>query len=186
MDGKVQIVPIQSVTKRKINRNATALDSQNNNLNVGDIVNVIDGSFAVRIKKIYFCLNFLFFFWIFPVAGPFVAFGHTDLPQANYTAHYLGMRNHTLAAIPMDDIRGIISFPSFHVSSAIIMTWFLRRLRYVFSIAVLLNIGMSIGALVIGGHYLIDVIAGIGLGFVTIFVISRLEKGYPEMRLPFL
>lgn len=47
-DGKVQIIPIQSVTKRKINRNATALDSQNNNLNVGDIVNVNDGPFAVR------------------------------------------------------------------------------------------------------------------------------------------
>ncbi|CAF4188371.1 unnamed protein product [Rotaria sp. Silwood2] len=48
MDEKVQIVPIQSVIKRKINRNATALDSQNNNFNVGDIVNVNDGLFANR------------------------------------------------------------------------------------------------------------------------------------------
>jgi transcription elongation factor SPT5 len=51
MDGKVQVLSIQSVTKRKINRNIAALDSQNNNLNVGDMVTVIDGTFAVRIKK---------------------------------------------------------------------------------------------------------------------------------------
>jgi transcription elongation factor SPT5 len=51
MDGKVQVLSIQSVTKRKINRNVAVLDSQNNNLNVGDMVTVIDGPFAVRIKK---------------------------------------------------------------------------------------------------------------------------------------
>jgi transcription elongation factor len=59
MDGKVQLLQIQSITKRRINRNATALDSQNNNLNVGDIVNVVDGPFAVRIfifsSQIYLC-----------------------------------------------------------------------------------------------------------------------------------
>ncbi len=63
MDGKVQVAPIQSVTKRKINRNATALDSQNNNLNVGDIVNVIEGPFANRqgqIKHLYRHFVFIF------------------------------------------------------------------------------------------------------------------------------
>ena len=51
-DGKVQVVPVQSVTKRKVHRNATALDSQNNNLNVGDMVNVVDGPHAVGISLI--------------------------------------------------------------------------------------------------------------------------------------
>lgn len=67
MDGKVQIVPIQSVTKRKINRNATALDSQNNNLNVGDMVNVDDGSFAVKIHlnlNAFFKDNYIIFIFI--------------------------------------------------------------------------------------------------------------------------
>ena len=61
MDGKIQIVPIQSVSKRKSNRNATALDSQNNNLNISDMVNVIDGTFAVKQKnRFFFLLNLLF------------------------------------------------------------------------------------------------------------------------------
>ena len=42
IDGKVQIVPIQSVSKRKVQRNATALDSRNNNLNVNDIENEVE------------------------------------------------------------------------------------------------------------------------------------------------
>ena len=63
MDGKVQVVQVQSVTKRKINRNATALDSQNNNLNVADIVNVVDGPNPNRqgqIKHIYRHFVFIF------------------------------------------------------------------------------------------------------------------------------
>lgn len=51
MDGKVQILPSQSVRKRQISRNAMALDSQNNHLNAADIVHVIDGPFAVRNSK---------------------------------------------------------------------------------------------------------------------------------------
>ncbi|CAF1536899.1 unnamed protein product [Adineta ricciae] len=56
MDGKVVKQPIQSVTKRRVNRNATALDSQNNNLNIGDIVNVVEGpnnNKQGQIKHIY-------------------------------------------------------------------------------------------------------------------------------------
>jgi hypothetical protein len=63
MDGKVQMVPIQSITKRKINRNATALDSQNNNLNAGDIVNVNEGLFAVNISLLNIHLFIFFHFY---------------------------------------------------------------------------------------------------------------------------
>ncbi|CAF2502362.1 unnamed protein product [Rotaria sp. Silwood2] len=60
---KFQVVPIQSVTKRKINRNATEFNSENNNLNVDDIVNVIDGSFSNsqgQINHLYGHLIFIF------------------------------------------------------------------------------------------------------------------------------
>lgn len=76
MDGKVQMTPIQSVTKRKINRNATALDSQNNNLNVGDIVNVIDGPNTNRqgqIKHLYRHFVFIFCRTLNENSGIFVA-----------------------------------------------------------------------------------------------------------------
>lgn len=123
-------------------------------------------------------------FGLFPVAGPLVYFQHTDLPQAYYAEHYLQMRSHALAAIPMDDIRGIVSFPSFHVSSAVIITYFFRRLSFISVLVVILNTGMSIGALVIGGHYLVDVLAGLVVGLATIAVIRWLQGTEPEQRLP--
>ena len=76
MDGKVQVVQIQSVTKRKINRNATALDSQNNNLNVNDMVNVTDGPMNNRqgqIKHIYRHFVFIFCRTLNENSGMFVA-----------------------------------------------------------------------------------------------------------------
>ncbi|CAF3585929.1 unnamed protein product [Adineta steineri] len=76
MDGKTQVVPIQSVTKRKVNRNATALDSQNNNLNSGDIVNVVDGPNSNRqgqIKHLYRHFVFIFCRTLTENSGIFVA-----------------------------------------------------------------------------------------------------------------
>jgi membrane-associated phospholipid phosphatase len=125
----------------------------------------------------------LLIFGLFPVAGPFIYFQHTDLSQARYAEHYLQMRSHAMAAIPMDDIRGIISFPSFHVASAVIITYFFRRLSFISGLVVVLNIGMSIGALVIGGHYLVDVLAGLVVGLATIAVLRWLQGTQPEQRL---
>lgn len=50
--GKVQVIPVQSATKAEMNRNSIALDSQNNHLNVEDIVDVVDGPFANRQGRI--------------------------------------------------------------------------------------------------------------------------------------
>ena len=125
----------------------------------------------------------LFVFALIPVAGPFVYFKHLDMPGALYVEHYLQMRSHARSEISMDDLRGIVSFPSFHVSSAIIITYFLRGLPIVFPLAILVNIGMSIGALFIGGHYLSDVLAGLIVGVITIGVIRWLEGAGPEPRL---
>jgi membrane-associated phospholipid phosphatase len=126
----------------------------------------------------------LFVFTLVPVAGPFVYFNHLDMPGALYVEHYLQMRNHARSTIPMDDLRGIVSFPSFHVSGAVIITYFLRGLPVVFPLAILGNIGMTIGALFIGGHYLSDVLAGLIVGLITIVLIHWLEGPGPEQRLP--
>ncbi|UJR38519.1 hypothetical protein I4U23_031185 [Adineta vaga] len=76
MDGKVAPAKIQSVTKRKINRNATALDSQNNNLNAGDIVNVIEGPHNNKqgqIKHLYRHFVFIYSRTLNENGGLFVA-----------------------------------------------------------------------------------------------------------------
>lgn len=48
MHGKVMTVRHQAVNRRKDNRFAVALDSEQNNIHVKDIVKVIDGPHSVR------------------------------------------------------------------------------------------------------------------------------------------
>ena len=52
MHGKVMTVKHQSVNRRKDNRFAVALDSEQNNIHVKDIVKVIDGPHSVRIISV--------------------------------------------------------------------------------------------------------------------------------------
>lgn len=47
MNGKVLTVRHQAVNRRKDNRSALALDSEQNNIHVKDIVKVIDGPHSV-------------------------------------------------------------------------------------------------------------------------------------------
>ena len=119
----------------------------------------------------------------FPVAGPFFYFQHLDLPVAGYELHYLKMRAHALPSIPMNDLRGIISFPSFHVSSAVILAYLFRGVPVLFPLAIAVNVGMSVGALFIGGHYLSDALAGLVVGGFTVVVLQWLDGDVPEPRL---
>lgn len=51
MHGKVVTVRHQAVTQKKDNRFAVALDSDQNNIHVKDIVKVIDGPHSVSAKS---------------------------------------------------------------------------------------------------------------------------------------
>lgn len=53
-DGKTIQVKHQSISKKKDSRHAVALDSDNNNLQVKDIVKVIDGAHAVSYDRMPF------------------------------------------------------------------------------------------------------------------------------------
>jgi hypothetical protein len=121
--------------------------------------------------------------WIFPVAGAFVVFDHGSLPQASFTADYLGMRAHTMAQIPLDDPRGMISFPSFHASSAVLLTYLVRGIPVLYPAAFLFNGLMVLGTPFFGGHYLVDVLAGLAVAGITIVILERVDLGKELRRL---
>lgn len=58
MHGKVLTVRHQAVNRRKDNRSALALDSEQNNIHVKDIVKVIDGPHSVS-RLLPFALRLL-------------------------------------------------------------------------------------------------------------------------------
>jgi len=77
-------------------------------------------------------------------------------------------------------ITGLVSFPSYHAAAGLLFTWAawpLRRLRWPIA---LLNLLMLLSALTIGCHYLIDLIAGLIVGAISVWVaVAALELAAP-------
>jgi hypothetical protein len=82
-----------------------------------------------------------------------------DLPPA---------RNGTLRHLDLMGLGGIVTFPSFHAASAVLYAWALWPVRWMRPIVVLAFTAMLAATPINGGHYLIDVIAGIAIAALSI------------------
>jgi len=95
--------------------------------------------------------------------------------------------------VPMPYI-GIISFPSFHASMAVLFTAAVRGNRYLFVPTFCLNAILLIATVVIGYHYFVDVLAGVTIAFAALYCAraiysspptsSRLEESLIELGEP--
>lgn len=106
-----------------------------------------------------------------PATGPFITGGLDALPPgADFTEHFLAAHAHKLTGI--DEMRGIISFPSYHACTAVLLTYFSRPIRPLFLALLPANALMLMATPVFGGHYLVDVLAGLGVAAMTIATTS--------------
>lgn len=80
----------------------------------------------------------------------------------------LPIRAGTLRSIDLNTFIGVISFPSFHAAGATILGWAMLRTRLLWLLFALLNVGVTASALVDGGHYMIDLIGGCGVAYLSI------------------
>ncbi len=84
------------------------------------------------------------------------------------------------------ELSGIISFPSVHAAVAVLCAWAWwhnRLLRYP---VLAINVLMAISAVPNGGHYLVDVIAGIAVAVWVILAVDRVEarlEAHSDLRL---
>lgn len=69
---------------------------------------------------------------------------------------------------------GIVTFPSFHTVMAVLLIYVSIPFRLVRWIAIPINIGMVVSTPYHGGHYLIDVIAGLVIAFIGIYLAERI------------
>ncbi|SFL19886.1 phosphatase PAP2 family protein [Methylorubrum salsuginis] len=88
------------------------------------------------------------------------ALWHLDMLQALRDGRF-----HTLALF---EIRGLVTFPSFHASLAVLTGWALRPVPVIGPLALLLNATIVVAAIGAGGHYLPDVMAGAALAFALV------------------
>jgi membrane-associated phospholipid phosphatase len=85
----------------------------------------------------------------------------------------LALRDGSLRHLELFQLAGIVSFPSFHVASAVLYMWALWPVRGFASLSVAMNVLMIAATPVIGAHYMIDVIGGIALAAGSIMLAKR-------------
>jgi hypothetical protein len=97
---------------------------------------------------------------LFPAACAFTYYGFESLiDQTRFINHFESLRASTFQTIRFDDIEGLISFPSFHVAGALMVTWAFRSHRAWLWPLVVLNIGLVAATFMTGAHYVVDVFA---------------------------
>jgi membrane-associated phospholipid phosphatase len=100
----------------------------------------------------------------------------------NFAEHLDGVRSGALPAVPLGDLRGIISFPSYHTAAAVLAIWAIWPVRFIRWPMLALNGLMIAAAPVEGAHYLTDVIGGAVVGVIAI-VIARETRRVLRQRL---
>jgi len=110
-------------------------------------------------------------FSLLPAIGPGAA--EPEI-QALYVTQLIRLRSGTVTAIDMSNLAGIISFPSYHAVMACLLTYAHRGMRLFWPIAVI-NTLMLVATPSHGGHYVVDVIAGVVIALLTIAAIRTAQ-----------
>ena len=106
-------------------------------------------------------------------------FYHLDLSPADYVnlkpGAYLAqlkdlplVRDGSLRRLELFGLAGLVAFPSFHAASAALYAWAFWSVRWFRPVAVVTNVMMFAATPVDGGHYFIDLFAGVVVAVLAI------------------
>jgi membrane-associated phospholipid phosphatase len=120
-------------------------------------------------------------FFLLPAKGPFVAYGYDMRPdQMRFLAHFQALRAGEFPVISMDHLEGLITFPSFHTTWALLVAFAFRHYRWLFPFMLVLNLAVVASTMTTGWHYGADVIGGTVTAVVAVLVsrvLVRSEAG---------
>lgn len=113
---------------------------------------------------------------VFPAIGPYAYYapqaypqGHIETVGALWHLDALhALRDGTMSTLALSEIRGLVTFPSFHACLAVLTAWALAPVPVIGPLALLLNAAIIVATLGAGGHYLPDVVAGTVMGMVLV------------------
>ncbi|GJD81783.1 phosphatase PAP2 family protein [Methylobacterium gregans] len=91
------------------------------------------------------------------------------------------LRAGTFDTLVLGEVRGLVTFPSFHVCLAILTAWALAPVRFVGTLALVLNAAVVVATLGSGGHYLPDLMAGAAVAFASLCLHRGLHRGHRRM-----
>jgi membrane-associated phospholipid phosphatase len=118
-----------------------------------------------------------------PAIGVYGALGlhASDFPQLEPDGYYDTLRDAPLVRdgelreLSLSHLVGVLTFPSFHAVSAVLYMWAFWPLRWARVLVVAWNALMIVATPLGGGHYLVDVLAGIAVALGAIAATRRIS-----------
>ncbi len=111
----------------------------------------------------------------FPAAGPYLTYGIAPQDIRHFDVEFPWSTGPIIESIRDGSLRdlgramtGLVSFPSFHFAAAVLYAWAIAPVAWLRFPLVALNIAMGFATIIIGSHYIVDLIGG---GIVAIFAI---------------
>lgn len=105
------------------------------------------------------------------VALPFPALGYPGGIGQHHIDVLVAARNGTVSGLA-----GIVTFPSFHAAVGVLFMYAMRAVKPLLVISVPLNALLVLATPPIGGHYLVDVVAGLVIAGVAIALVRRFRS----------
>lgn len=121
--------------------------------------------------------------WLLPSVGP-SAF--QSIPEADrlatglyfdptYGAHLKNLVEIGPRRISPEVITGVVAFPSYHMIMALMVVWYVRG-TFAFLPLTAVNIAMVPATLTHGGHHLVDLLAGLAVFALSVWIAQRLIR----------
>lgn len=116
-------------------------------------------------------------FGIFPAEGAWIEHGVRDPAGLPYLQTLRALRAGQFTELRLDQLDGLITFPSFHIATAVLLIYASRGTPWM-PLAIVLNITMAVAAISqgMGGHYLMDGIGGIAVSLTGIAIAQLLAR----------
>jgi len=114
------------------------------------------------------CVFLLLISTPWPATGAFAFYGVASPSDLAMVSHFGALRDGTMRVFDLTQMQGLVSLPSYHTAMALFFVQAMRWTRTGLVLAGLLNALMIFATPTEGGHYLVDVIAGVGLWALTV------------------
>lgn len=121
----------------------------------------------------------LFCLIVFPFSPAVGAYAHFGIPKEavpgvlchsawSYPVVLNQLRDGVVTLMSNATLEGMIAMPSFHAAAAVLLAWRFQVFSWLRWPSLALNAAMLVSAVPIGGHYLVDVLAGVAVAVAAI------------------